>query len=230
MRTSILGFLLFSGSVLPTLGHAQFTLSNSILHFESGKPDRQDVEIENVSDETVYLAVTPYLVREPGSSQESRDKIEDPAVGGLLVTPNKLAIQPGGRKLIRIASLASDRETEGVYRVEIAPVTNKLVAEQTGVKVLIGYEVLVLVQPKDVVTDIKPQRMNGQLSLTNAGNINVFLREGRNCPGTDFDDNQCVALADKRLYPGMTHTWALPFDGGIRYQMGVGVKYSVVEF
>lgn len=231
MRTLAVSTAVAAGLLLASpQTRADFAISNAILYFESGKADRQDIEVENTGAETLYLSVTPYAVRHPGTPQEQREKIEDPAASGLLVTPNKLALPPNTRKLLRFTNLLADRAEEGVYRVEIAPVSGKLIAEQTGVKLQVGYEVLVLMQPAQVNADLTSKRQGDRLELTNTGNTNVYLRDGRNCPAQDFSDSRCVALEDKRIYPGGTHAVTLRHGGGAQYQVGVGTKYTLRQF
>ena len=80
---------------------ANMVLSEAIIHFEPGKPLRKDIEVENPSSENLYIEITPAVVEQPGTEDEQRIAISDPRESGLLVTPNKLVVPPGGRKLVR---------------------------------------------------------------------------------------------------------------------------------
>jgi len=65
------------------------TLDKSVIHFEPGKPNRQDVVIKNDKDKPLYIKVTPYSILNPGTDKQSREKITNPKKSGLLVSPNK---------------------------------------------------------------------------------------------------------------------------------------------
>ena len=55
--------------------------------------------------------------------------------------------EPGQRKLIRLAVIGLRPARERVYRVTVKPVTGELSASETGLKLLVGYDVLVLFSP-----------------------------------------------------------------------------------
>ncbi|MEO1574719.1 MAG: hypothetical protein AAFU65_07150, partial [Pseudomonadota bacterium] len=146
-------------AVLSPMVHASMVLSNVIVHFEPGEPPREDIEIENNGDETLYIEVKPHRVHAPGTPEERREIIRNPRESGLLVTPNRLVIGPGARKRLRLVNLAPDSPEERVYRVAVTPVVGDVSAAQSGLKVLIGYEVLVLTQPPSPSPDLVARRL-----------------------------------------------------------------------
>lgn len=210
---------------------ANMVLSEAIIHFEPGKPLRKDIEVENPSSENLYIEITPAVVEQPGTESEQRVNIIDPRESGLLVTPNKLVIPPGGRKLVRLVSLKPLGEKERVYRVTFKPVVGDLEAEQIGVKILVGYEVLVLMQPAVPEPNLLAKRSETSLSFENKGNTNILLREGKQCPkGASNDSEDCKRLNGKRLYPGNSWSVDLPFNRAVDYQMSIGTKNSVKTY
>ena len=210
---------------------ANMFLSEAIIHFEPGKPLRKDIEVENPGSENLYIEITPTVVEQPGTEGEHRVAISDPRESGLLVTPNKLVIPPGGRKLVRLVSLQPLGEKERVYRVTFKPVVGDLETEQIGVKILVGYEVLVLVQPATPEPNLIATRSGTSLSFENKGNTNVLLREGKQCPdGASDDSENCKRLNGKRLYPGNSWSVDLPFNKAVDYQMSIGTKNSVKTY
>ncbi len=210
---------------------ANMVLSEAIIHFEPGKPLRKDIEVENPSDENLYIEITPSVVEEPGTEGEHRITIVDPRESGLLVTPNKLVIPPGGRKLVRIVSLQPLGDKERVYRVTFKPVIGDLETEHIGVKILVGYEVLVLMQPAEPDPNLIADRSGKKIFFENKGNTNVLLREGKQCPeGVADDSEKCERLAGKRLYPGNSWSVDLPYDKAVDYQMSMGTKNSVETY
>lgn len=210
---------------------ANMVLSEAIIHFEPGKPLRKDIEVENPSSENLYIEITPAVVEQPGTEDEQRIAISDPRESGLLVTPNKLVVPPGGRKLVRLVSLKPLEDKERVYRVTFKPVVGDLEAEQIGVKILVGYEVLVLMQPAVPEPNLVATRSGNSLSFKNNGNTNVLLREGKQCPdGVSNDSEDCKRLNGKRLYPGNSWSVNLPFNQAVDYQMSIGTKNSVKTY
>lgn len=206
---------------------AAMVLSNVIVHFEAGQSSRQDVEIENTSNEPMYVQVTPHQVLAPGTEDEERVAITDPREAGLLVTPNKLVVPPNGRKRLRLVNLKPGGDEERVYRIAVAPVVGDLDAEQSGLKILIGYEMLVLVQPSEPEPNLVAQRSGKHIRFENQGNTNVLLREGRQCETADTAPEDCAILASKRLYPGNTWEMPLPYDREVEFYLASGTRNSV---
>jgi len=211
----------------PAASLADLILNKSVLHFEPGKPNRQDIVVTNNADKPLYLKVTPYSILNPGTDQQNREKIINPKESGLLVSPNKLVIPPKGRKLIRFLNLKPKRNQEGVYRVSVEPVAGKLIAKKTGLKILIGYEVLVLAQPVNPEPKLVAKRGGKRLKLSNQGNTNIYLLQGKQCSAQSTNAEDCASLRDGRLYPGNKWTITLPHDGPLQYQLAVGTKNSL---
>jgi P pilus assembly chaperone PapD len=210
----------------PTVSLADMILDNAVIHFESGKPNRQDVVVKNTSNKPLYIKVTPYSIINPGTDQQSREKVINPKEAGLLVSPNKLVVPPKGRKLIRFLNLNPKRDQEGVYRVAVEPVAGKLVAKKTGLKILIGYEVLVLAQPVNPEPKLVAKREGRNLNLSNEGSTNIHLLGGKQCPQKSASTEDCESLRSGRLYPGNKWTVLLPHDESVQYQLAIGTQNS----
>jgi len=211
----------------PTASLANMILNKSIIHFEADKPNRQDVVVENSGNTPLYIKVTTHSIFNPGTDQQSRKKIVNPKESGLLVSPNKLVVSPKGRKLIRFLNLKPKRHQEGVYRVAIEPVAGKLIAKKTGLKILIGYEVLVLAQPINPAPKLVAIREGRNLTMSNEGQTNIFLLEGKQCPSKSTKTEDCVSLQTGRLYPGNKWQISLPHDAPVQYQISIGTQNSL---
>ena len=205
-------------------------LNNSILYFEPDKPNHQDIEIENVGEDPLYIQVTPKVVRNPGTEQQIREPYDDPTAAGLLVSPNKLVIPPKGRKLLRFVNLNKNPTEEHVYRVGVTPVVGDLVAQETGVKIVIAYEVLVLVHPINGEVELVHNRQGKTLHVENKGTRNVLLRKGVQCPADIKDESLCDHVPGKRLYPGNHWETELPNDQPIKFYLSQGTQHSVKIF
>lgn len=208
-----------------TTASASMVLSEAILHFEPGEPLRKDIEVENPGSENLYVKIEPNVVLDPGTETERRVPITDPREHGLLVTPNKIVVPPGGKKLVRLVALQPHGKKERVYRVTFKPVVGDLESEQIGIKIIVGYEVLVLMQPANPDPNLVANRDGKILSFSNKGNTNVLLREGTQCPKVKKSkSDKCESLGGKRLYPGNSWSVSLPHNQPVDYQMSIGTK------
>jgi len=208
----------------PGLSGAQMLIDNAIVYFGKEYPDRRDIEVANTGKSPLYLRVTPYEITHPGTPEEKKVKASDPRQTGLLVTPAKLVVAPGGRKRIRFVNLDKNRSAERVFRVLLQPVAGKVKSTQTGLKLLIGYEVLVLAQPADIRPDLQAHRNGRELVLDNQGNVDIYLRDVRQCPPSEKDRSRCQMLRDKRLYPGNSWSLKLPRNWPVHLESVIGLK------
>lgn len=214
--------------------YADMVLSNAIVHFEEGSAARQDVEISNVGDEPLYVQIEPHIVLNPGTDEEQRVLIKNPREHGLLVTPSRMVLAPGTAKSMRMVKLAMPddpkQEKERIYRISARPVVGEVTAEQTGLKVLIGYEVLAIVYPKSPTPDLVVKREGLSLTAHNAGNTNVLLQEGFQCETPEQPLEDCAPVRGKRMYPGLTWSVELERDLPVRFFQSVGTRNYVETY
>jgi P pilus assembly chaperone PapD len=178
---------------------AQIVVSNLVVELRPGKDSKQDVEVWNNSPDRAYVAVEPAEVANPGTPAETRRTDPDPEKLGILVSPARMILDPGQRKLVRIAEIVPPGDRERVYRVAVKPVAGAIASDQTGLKILIGYDVLVLVRPAQPQSSISATRSGDTVTFRNDGNVSVELEEGRQC---DTTGKSCSDLPGKRLYAG----------------------------
>jgi P pilus assembly chaperone PapD len=189
---------------------ADIFLSDLIVDLQSGKQLRDDVEVWNSGAERAYVAIEPREIVRPGTADETVRTDPDPEKLGLLVTPTRMVLEPGQRKIIRLASLVGAPQTERVYRVTVRPVVGDIESSSSGLKILVGYDVLVLVRPATPTTGISATRSDGKLTFTNDGNVSVELVDGRQC---DSSRAHCTDLPGKRLYAGAS--WSEPIGSDL---------------
>jgi P pilus assembly chaperone PapD len=185
---------------------AQIVLSNLIVELLPGKDSKQDVEVWNTSTDRTYVAVEPAEVVNPGTPAEARRQDPNPEKLGILVSPGRMILEPGQRKLVRMAEIASPGDRERVYRVTVKPAVGQISAEESGLKILLGYDVLVLVRPAQPRPNITFTRSGNTGTFRNDGNVSVELVEGRQC---DSSGKNCSELQGKRLYSGASWSTAL---------------------
>ena len=209
--------------------HASMAVSKAIVHFEPGKSTREDVMISNKDSEPLYVKVEIIEIKNPGMDNEVRAVVKNPKQSRFLVTPNKLVVPPGGRKAVRLVNLAPNLDKERVFRVNLTPVAVDEEAEQSTVKVLVAYQLLVLMQPQSPKADLVSKREGNKLILENKGNSNALLRSGLLCAKPD-DQSSCTELPTKRLYAGNKWELDLEKSGSVSYIKATGLQNERVSF
>jgi P pilus assembly chaperone PapD len=217
-RTGYVGSLIAAGLVLllPSPARADLVLSELIVELQPNKHMREDLEVWNDSPERSFVAIEPREIINPGSPTQSVHQDPDPEKLGLLVGPSRMILEPGQRKLVRIASVSNSSDREHVYRVTVKPVVGGIQSDDSGLKVLVGYDVLVLVRPAQPVANVSANRSGRSLTFSNSGNVSVELVNGRQCKA---EDAQCTELPGKRLYPGASWSVDLQSDSPAEYTL-----------
>ncbi|HEX7858448.1 MAG TPA: hypothetical protein VF503_32595 [Sphingobium sp.] len=198
---------------------AQLSVDRLWVDFEPGIAPRADVVIRNESEDRYYITVTPAEITNPGTDQEKRVEMADPEALGLLVTPNRLVIDPNGIRSIRIVSLDTNLEKDRIYRVKITPqvgdLQSKVAAGGKGIaiKVLAAYDILVTARPGKAKAELSVARGPGELVIRNVGNSNTLLYEGQACATkAAAKPESCTSLGARRLYSGNEWKIAIPAD------------------
>jgi P pilus assembly chaperone PapD len=215
----------FAGLTAPA--GAELVVSDLVVELQPGKNSRKDIELWNNSDERSYVEITPAEIINPGQLSEVRREFSNPEKLGLLVAPNRMILEPGQHKAIRIAAIAPPADRERVYRVTVKPVVGDISEGQSGLKILVGYDVLAMVRPANLVPKIVGSRAGRTLVVRNEGNSSVELLNGKQCVSVD---KGCSALAGKRLYSGAEWRLQLTGDGPIEYSIKLGEQMSTVRF
>ncbi len=181
----------------------------------------------NNGDDRTFVSVEPREVIAPGTASESRNDNPDPEKLGLLVSPARLILEPGERRLVRIAAIAPPSDYERVYRVTVKPVVGELTSEHSGLKVLVGYDVLVLVRPHRLNAHVSGSRSGDLLTLHNDGNVSVELLGGQRC---DRASKVCKSLPGTRLYAGATTQVAAEPHEAIHFEARAGTNLLSLDF
>lgn len=216
----------FAGAGMIAPAHGELVLSNLIVELQAGRNSRSDIEIWNNSDERSYVTIAPAEIVDPGRPTEFRREEADPERLGLLVSPSRMILEPGQHKVIRIATISPLAERERVYRVTVKPVIGEISSDQSGLKVLVGYDVLTIVRPGEPLQKVVGRRENGSLIVRNEGNISVELQEGRQCDA----QRECTNLPGKRLYAGAEWRQQLPGSGPVEYSIKYGRQIVPTRF
>src|SRR3954451_21602469 len=86
--------------------HSELVLSELVVELQPGKQVRDDVEVWNNSPERSFVAVEPREILDPSLPTEAVHKDPDPEKLGLLVSPARMILEPGQRKMLRIATIS----------------------------------------------------------------------------------------------------------------------------
>jgi Mat/Ecp fimbriae periplasmic chaperone len=206
---------------------AGMILNKVIVNFSPTEPSRDDIEITNVGDGIMYVSIEPAEVVDPGEANERRVTDPNPRALGLLVSPKRLALGPGERKMVRISLLQRPVDRDRIYRVAIKPVVGEITAMHSALKVMVGYDVLVIARPAGARPILSVSRDGQALHIRNLGNTNAMLFDGRQCEAPQTD---CVELPSKRIYAGGAWQVELPRDGPVRYLVESGTGTTVETY
>ncbi len=207
-----LGFVFFS-----SLAGADIFVDRAIVRLGPDSAPREDVKVINNGDQEGYVQVDVFEVRNPGTDGEERVKVTDPNAVKLIASPNKLAIPPNGQKLVRIVNLDPSSTDERIYRINITPVLAPL-QEDSGsvVRVVVAYQLLVIVDPAQAVEDLEIKRSGYLFSIRNNGNSNVLISDAKQC---DQASDHCVDIPAHRVYPGNFWETELVFDSPVTFKL-----------
>ena len=216
-----------AAAILASPARAEMVLSQVIVDLLPDKPPREDIEVFNAGEERMYVSAEPFEIRHAGTPAEKRVAAIDPEASGILVSPRRLVIEPGERRLVRVAAIGARGSSDRVYRVTIQPVAGPIGAETSALKILVGYDTLVLVRPERFVGDVEATRDGRTVTLTNVGNTAQELFDGTQCDAAGIN---CRDLPAKRLYPGATWEQTLPYDTPATYRAAIGPTVRAREF
>jgi P pilus assembly chaperone PapD len=211
----LIGVSTLAWIIVPGPAHAELVLSELIVDLQPGKQSREDVEVWNNSPERSFVSIDPREIVDAGMPSQRDRRDPDPENLGLLVAPARMILEAGQRRLVRFANLSASPDREHVYRVTIKPTVGALKSAESGLKVVVGYDVLVLIRPVRPTVNVIGARNGRKLTFKNSGNVSVEVVEGQQCS----NGHACTSLPGKRLYPNAAWTLDLPADLPVSYTL-----------
>ena len=198
---------------------AEFVISSAIVEFTKDGSSQQDIELVSRSKDKDYIVSEISEVLNPGTPDETRKIIDDPEQSRLLVTPDKTILTSGGSRVLRFVLLKDLDQSEHIYRVAIKPVIKGIENKtKVGLKILIGYEVLVIMRPANAEPSFTAQRDGKIFTVINKGNTNILFENGTQCKS----DETCPMPPVLRAYAGQTTSITLPKDQAVDYMVWDG--------
>jgi hypothetical protein len=226
-----------------------------IINFDKNKNSSRNVTVQNHSDFTGYVKVDLYEVVNAGTSKEEififkqidrgtkegeveiqkyknkNVKIRSPEESGLYFSPSKIILEKSGSPMdsqtIRVMNLNEELKKERIYRLRVYPVIDGFGNKKTnmGIKVLMGYESLILVQSVNPVLEYSYEFIDGKLIIKNEGNGNIKFESGEHCDKL----KNCSVLPPFRLYDNGLEEIVLPYDNGsIKFLLIFGTKKEII--
>jgi P pilus assembly chaperone PapD len=179
------------------------------IDFPSNIQEKRIVNIKNVhNSDNAYVTVK---VKEVVSIRDGKTvEFNDPRKMGIIATPSMLTIKPNQTLPVSIININDRLDKERVYRVEFTPVISDIdKTEKTTnkmIKVLIGYDTLVHVQPDNPRLDYAYDIKDDALYLKNTGNIHFVASNIRACDKKE----SCVDLKGGSVYPSSYGRLSIP--------------------
>lgn len=227
MKFGTMAFAAMACVLWPATASASLVLDKVIIDLEAEGPARDDIELLNDGDERMYVAVEPFEVLNPDTDLEQRVALTLEESGPIFVSPRRLILEPGERRLLRIALLGDRPVSERIFRVMVRPVSGEIVSDTDGLKVLVGYDTLVLLRPSEESGSILSVREGGGLMLENRSNASVEFFEGKACVAAS---QPCRPLAPNRLYPGEKWVIEAKTEEQIEFLQAKGSRVVSVKY
>lgn len=212
--------VLLAGLSLASISYATISVTPMEIEFLPSNSLKQDVLIKNPGDKPAYVAVTPYVMKDPGTKRERKVHVVDPKKSGILVMPNRLMIPANQQRHVRILLTKPLDKTEKVFRLSFIPqedllvppnLKEKLKQPAMGLHLIIGYGILAVARPQVLRPELLIKRRGHNLNIKNVGNTMLVLRGGQQCKG-----KKCFTVPTRRLYAGNAWTTKLPYTTPVK--------------
>jgi hypothetical protein len=211
---------------LSTAASAELVLDQVIVDLETGQPARDDIEVHNSGEDRMYVLVEPAEILNAGLANELRVPLGPPSESGMFVSPQRIILEAGERRLVRIAATGGRPSSDRIFRVRIRPVVGEVVSQEDALKVLVGYDALVLYRATKKEGTLDIVRSERALSFVNRSNSATEVFGGQQC---NADGDECHDLPGNRLYPGETWSIELPFETEVRLKQAIGSDVTSLE-
>lgn len=190
--------------------NADIVLSKMILDFLPKNPRQENLDVFNNGEDIDYISTKIFEIQNPGMKNQKRVEVSKGSKDRLVIAPNKLSIAPKARKRFQFIITDENLKKDKIYRVEVVP---NIAGVQNpeggiGIKILVGYEVLVIVRPQKMDFNLKVVRGKDSITFTNKGNTNILLSDIKQCNSK----NVCKTILADRLYAGNEITAKLIYN------------------
>lgn len=175
-----------------------------------------EVFVTNEGNETLYVQITVEEVINPLSETPETLSSQSPEELGILVSPQRLVLQPGDEKRIRVVALENPNE-DRFFKVTVTPVVGDIESNAAiGVKLMIAYGVWVFARPENAEPAISARAEARTLLVENDGGTHGEVRDIEFCPSSTPE--ACKTIDGYRLLAKNTeeHAFAEPGTATIK--------------
>lgn len=141
---------------------ANIVLDKMVLDFLPKDPPQKNIIVFNSGDEVSYVSTEIFEIKNPGLSNEKRVAVVKKEKNRLIIAPSKIALEEQSKKGMQFISNEEDSlKTDRVYRVSVVPNVGEIRKDTNGIgiKILVGYDVLVIIRPKVLNFDLKVEKI-----------------------------------------------------------------------
>lgn len=110
--SAAMAFALIGGA---NAARAEMFLSKVVVDFADAAQAFDDIDIFHSGEERLYVVVEPAEIHLAGTAQEERTPIANPAEAALFVSPKRLVLEPGERRVVRISAFGSTPENDWMW-------------------------------------------------------------------------------------------------------------------
>jgi len=207
----------------------RFSVDRLFVYFEHGGLPVQNVVVKSKSDDTLYMNVVVAHVQNAGGENE-----EGLVSDGVLVSPRRFKLEAGEQRTVRLVLKKPAGQSEEIYRISFVPQADSFEKKLASLSVsgrTLEFNVVaslalnVSVQPAEPEGTVNWEYRKGALRLVNMGNTSVLMEGGRVCPE---EEDKCLALPSRRLYPGNIWDVKLPRRGSVKFVKRMGADYEAL--
>ncbi|KRP53468.1 molecular chaperone [Pseudomonas poae] len=197
----LLFFVFFSG-----LANANVMVYPMSITMNDVNPSKNQFKVYSKSDKVQYLKIYVKQVLNPATPEEKEVNVSILSGNGIIASPQKIILPPGGEHTVRLRSLSSPSK-ELLYRVYVEPVAansdDAQVTTEDGASVGISltWGVLVYSKPQDPEVKLGVDIKNK--IIENTGNVHVWIKDISVCSGAT--QSTCKkTMIEKSVFPGLS--------------------------
>ncbi|MGX8939549.1 hypothetical protein ACWWJF_01510 (plasmid) [Symbiopectobacterium sp. Eva_TO] len=153
-----------------------------------GNKGASQIQVLSRSDKVSFVRVTEKKIINPGTPLEKEIPVDMTSDGALVITPQKLAVSPGGQRLVRLVAVNLpekettwrvyfERVTENEFNRVTDPAPKSKATAQVGISIIWG--ALVHVAPRNPLASLKIDGKTGM--IINDGSLRIPLTEIGEC-------------------------------------------------
>lgn len=197
----LLLFVLFSG-----MANANVMVYPMSLTMNDVNLSKNQFKVYSKSDKVQYLSIYVKKVLNPATAQEKEVPVSILSGSGIIASPQKIILPPGGEHTVRLRSLSSPSK-ELLYRVYVEPVAASTVEDQVvaqdggSVGISLTWGVLVYSKPQTPVVKLGVDIRNGKIE--NKGNIHAWIKDVSMCSGVTPDTCKKIMI-EKSVFPELS--------------------------